>query len=42
MTVIPSVTGPATCLRGWDCIEFWVGNARTTAGFLMASFGFAL
>jgi 4-hydroxyphenylpyruvate dioxygenase len=25
---------------GWDCIEFWVGNARTTAGFLMSAFGF--
>ena len=27
-------------LQGWDCIEFWVGNARTTAGFLMSAFGF--
>ena len=27
-------------LIGWDCIEFWVGNARTTAGFLMSAFGF--
>src|SRR5689334_15157336 len=25
---------------GWDCVEFWVGNARTTAGFLMSAFGF--
>jgi len=33
-------TVPATRLHGWDCIEFWVGNARTTAGFLMSSFGF--
>src|SRR5579883_1556462 len=32
---------PAAQLHGWDCIEFWVGNARTTAGFLMAAFGFA-
>lgn len=31
---------PAAHLRGWDCIEFWVGNARTTAGFLMSAFGF--
>ncbi|CAN5831814.1 4-hydroxyphenylpyruvate dioxygenase [soil metagenome] len=31
---------PARHLRGWDCIEFWVGNARTTAGFLMSAFGF--
>ena len=27
-------------LHGWDCIEFWVGNARTTAGFLISAFGF--
>ena len=33
-------TLPAGRLRGWDCIEFWVGNARTTAGFLMSAFGF--
>lgn len=31
---------PVTHLRGWDCIEFWVGNARTTAGFLVSAFGF--
>src|SRR5690606_1853680 len=31
---------PATRLRGWDCIELWVGNARTTAGFLMGTLGF--
>jgi len=31
---------PAAHLSGWDCIEFWVGNARTTAGFLMSAFGF--
>jgi 4-hydroxyphenylpyruvate dioxygenase len=30
----------AAHLVGWDCIEFWVGNARTTAGFLCATFGF--
>jgi 4-hydroxyphenylpyruvate dioxygenase len=27
-------------LLGWDCVEFWVGNARSTAGFLMSGFGF--
>jgi 4-hydroxyphenylpyruvate dioxygenase len=27
-------------LGGWDCIELWVGNARTMAGFLMSAFGF--
>jgi 4-hydroxyphenylpyruvate dioxygenase len=31
---------PAARLLGWDCLELWVGNARTTAGFLMAAFGF--
>src|SRR5688572_18040229 len=33
-------SSPAQHLLGWDCIEFWVGNARTTAGFLMSAFGF--
>jgi len=31
---------PASHLIDWDCIELWVGNARTTAGFLMSAFGF--
>lgn len=31
---------PAARIVGWDCIEFWVGNARATAGFLMSAFGF--
>jgi 4-hydroxyphenylpyruvate dioxygenase len=31
----------AGSLLGWDCVEFWVGNARTTAGFLMSAFGFS-
>ena len=31
---------PAQHLRGWDCIELWVGNARAVAGFLMSAFGF--
>jgi 4-hydroxyphenylpyruvate dioxygenase len=31
---------PTRHLMGWDSIELWVGNARTTAGFLMAAFGF--
>jgi 4-hydroxyphenylpyruvate dioxygenase len=30
----------AARLLGWDCLELWVGNARTTAGFLMSAFGF--
>jgi 4-hydroxyphenylpyruvate dioxygenase len=36
----PSAALPAGRLRGWDCVELWVGNARTTAGFLMSAFGF--
>lgn len=31
---------PAARILGWDCIELWVGNARSTAGFLMSAFGF--
>ncbi|MEY2418977.1 MAG: 4-hydroxyphenylpyruvate dioxygenase [Actinomycetota bacterium] len=31
---------PASHLRGWDCVEFWVGNARAMSGFLMSAFGF--
>jgi 4-hydroxyphenylpyruvate dioxygenase len=27
-------------LLGWDCVEFWVGNARTTAAFFMSTMGF--
>jgi 4-hydroxyphenylpyruvate dioxygenase len=33
-------TAPADHLLGWDCLEFWVGNARTTAHFFMTGFGF--
>ena len=39
-------TSPATAksaaelLRGWDRVEFWVGNARTTAQFFCSAFGF--
>jgi 4-hydroxyphenylpyruvate dioxygenase len=41
-TTAPSSTTvlPAGRLLGWDCVEFWVGNARATAGFLMSAFGF--
>lgn len=34
------VPAAAARLLGWDCLELWVGNARTTAGFLMSAFGF--
>ena len=30
----------AELLRGWDRVEFWVGNARTTAQFFCSAFGF--
>jgi len=36
----PAPATPARHLLGWDSIEFWVGNARTTAGFFISAFGF--
>ena len=43
-TFEPRITGsaiaPASRLEGWDSLEFYVGNARATAGFLTAAFGF--
>ena len=35
-------TTPAARLKGWDSLEFWVGNARVMAGFLSGSFGFTI
>jgi len=35
-----TTSSPADHLVGWDTIELWVGNARTTAGFLASAFGF--
>lgn len=40
VTSVPEDAAPAARLLGWDCLELWVGNARTTAGFLMSAFGF--
>jgi 4-hydroxyphenylpyruvate dioxygenase len=41
MTTLESIaTAPASRLKGWDSVEFYVGNARATAGFLTAAFGF--
>jgi 4-hydroxyphenylpyruvate dioxygenase len=42
VTAVPSPTPVTTksLLRGWDAIEFWVGNARAFAGFLSSGFGF--
>jgi len=40
VAVTATTTALAARLLGWDCIELWVGNARTTAGFLMSAFGF--
>lgn len=34
----PAAVGPG--VLGWDSVEFWVGNARTMAGFLISAFGF--
>ena len=39
MTTV-TTDAPAAHLLGWDCIEFWVGNARAMAAFLMGAFGF--
>jgi 4-hydroxyphenylpyruvate dioxygenase len=42
MTIVepaPTPT-PASHLLGWDSLEFWVGNARTTAQFFISGFGF--
>jgi 4-hydroxyphenylpyruvate dioxygenase len=36
----PTRATPAARLLGWDCVELWVGNARSSAGFLMSAFGF--
>jgi len=45
MTLTTSSSGvsaryPASYVTGWDSVELWVGNARSTAGFLAAAFGF--
>ncbi len=40
MTSMAQRAVPAAHVLGWDCVEFWVGNARTTAGFFMSAFGF--
>ena len=40
MTLLDRPDAPATHLLGWDCVEWWVGNARAFAGFLMSAFGF--
>ena len=37
-----SATSPAQMLRGWDHLEWWVGNARASAGFLSSAFGFEI
>ncbi len=45
MTVVTPTSAsaaPAARLTGWDSIEFWVGNARAMAGFLVGSFGFTV
>jgi len=37
-----SLKPPADRLQSWDSVEFWVGNARASAGFLCAAFGFEI
>jgi len=37
-----TVTAPAARLQSWDSVEFWVGNARASAGFMCAAFGFEI
>jgi len=38
----PTALPPAPALGGIDHLEWWVGNARSFAGFLAAAFGFDL
>jgi 4-hydroxyphenylpyruvate dioxygenase len=33
---------PASLFLGWDHLEWWVGNARQSAGFLAGCFGFRI
>src|SRR5687768_13700112 len=40
MSSAPAPTVAAPKLGGVDHLEWWVGNARTFAGFLAAAFGF--
>jgi 4-hydroxyphenylpyruvate dioxygenase len=35
-------TAAAERLRGWDHVELWVGNARTTAQFFSSALGFTI
>ncbi|MCU4185403.1 4-hydroxyphenylpyruvate dioxygenase [Acidiferrimicrobium sp. IK] len=38
----PVVARPAHLLRGWDCLELWVGNARAVAQLYVSAFGFSV
>jgi 4-hydroxyphenylpyruvate dioxygenase len=40
MTALATGPTPAHFVEGWDHLEFWVGNARTFAGWLASAFGF--
>lgn len=42
MSANATASAPASRLRGWDSIEFWVGNARAMAGFMASAFGFQI
>ena len=37
---VSTAEAPRTHLLGWDCLELWVGNARTTAAFFESVLGF--
>lgn len=41
-TLILPARAAVRYFRGWDYLEFWVGNARAFAGFLASAFGFEI
>jgi 4-hydroxyphenylpyruvate dioxygenase len=42
MSALTTGPTPAHFVEGWDHLEFWVGNARTFAGWLASAFGFEI
>jgi 4-hydroxyphenylpyruvate dioxygenase len=41
-TMLLPARAPARYFRGWDHLEFWVGNARAFSGWLASAFGFEI
>ena len=41
-TMLLPARAAARYFRGWDHLEFWVGNARAFAGWLASAFGFTI